>query len=133
MESHRQRHRMTSATRHSQAGMTALGFLILAVLVGIVAFAVLKVTPMYIKNMRMSTILDDVKKELSGEAPTPQTIRNELARRFSIEDIRMDINALKITQSKNGYTLRVQYDERAPYIANVYLVVAFDKQVEITR
>ena len=133
MESHRQRHRMTSATRHSQAGMTALGFLILAVLVGIVAFAVLKVTPMYIKNMRMSTILDDVKKELSGEAPTPQTIREELARRFSIEDIKMDISALKITQSKNGYTLRVQYDERAPYIANVYLVVAFDKQVEITR
>jgi hypothetical protein len=40
---------------------------------------------------------------------------------------------LKITQSKNGFTLRVQYDERASYVANVYLVVAYDKQVEITR
>ena len=70
MESHRQRHRMKGATRHSQAGITALGFLILAMLVGVVGFAVLKVTPMYIKNMRMNTILEDVKKDLDGQAPT---------------------------------------------------------------
>ena len=133
MESHRQGHRMTGATRHSQAGMTALGFLIIAMLVGVVGFAVMKVTPIYIKNMRMNTILEDVQRELSGEAPTPQAIRTELARRFSVEDINLSIDAMKITQTKNGYTLHVQYDERTPYIANMYLVVAFDKQVEITR
>lgn len=133
MESHRQRHRMTGATRHSQAGITALGFLILAMLVGVVGFAVLKVTPMYIKNMRMSTIMEDVQRDLSGQSPTPQSIRNELLRRFSVEDIHLDIDAMKITQSKNGYTLSVQYDERASYIADVYLLVAYEKQVEITR
>ena len=129
MESHRQGHRMTSATRQSQAGMTALGFLCLAVLVGAVGFAGLKLTPMYIKNMRMNTILEDVKRDLSGNGPTPQSIRYEL----SVEDVNVDVEALKITQSKNGFTLRVQYDERASYVANVYLVVAYDKQVEITR
>jgi hypothetical protein len=133
MESHRLGARMTSATRHSQAGVTALGFLILALLVGVVGFAVMKVTPMYIKNMRMDTILNDVQKALSGDGLTPQTIRNELSRRFSIEDIKLDRDSLKITQSKNGYTLHVQYDDRASYIANMYLVVAYDKQVEITR
>ncbi|HEY3518968.1 MAG TPA: DUF4845 domain-containing protein [Gammaproteobacteria bacterium] len=122
-----------SATRHSQAGITALGFLILAVLVGSVGFAVLKVTPMYIKNMRMDTILEDVRRDLSGNGPTPQSIRYELAKRFSVEDVNVDVESLKITQSKNGFTLRVQYDERASYVANVYLVVAYDKQVEITR
>ena len=133
MESHRQEHRVMGATRQSQAGMTALGFLILAVLFGAVGFAGLKVTPMYIKNMRMNTILSDVQHELSGGSPTPTAIRNELARRFSIEDINLDIDAMKITQTKNGFTLHVQYDERASYIANMYLVVAYDKQVEITR
>jgi hypothetical protein len=124
---------MTSATRHSQAGITALGFLILALLVGVVGFAVIKVTPIYIKNMRMDTILEDVQKELSGEAPTPQSIRYALSRRFSIEDVKLSIDALKITQTKNGYTLHVQYDDRASYIANMYLLVVYDKQVEITR
>ena len=133
MESHRQGHRMTSATRQSQAGMTALGFLFLAVLVGAVGFAGLKITPMYIKNMRMNTILDDIQRDLSGNGPTPQSIRYELAKRFSVEDINIDVNAFKIVQSKNGFTLHVQYDERASYVANVYLVVAYDKQVEITR
>ena len=133
MESHRQRHRMMGATRHSQAGVTALGFLILTVLFGAVGYAGLKVVPMYIKQMRMNTILADVQHELAGGAVTPTAIRNELARRFSIEDINFDVDAFKITQTKNGFTLRVQYDDRAAYVANMYLVVAYDKQVEITR
>ncbi len=133
MESYRRRHRMTLSTRQSQAGMTALGFLIIAVLVGVVGLAALKVTPMYIKNMRMSTIMADVETELSGQSPTPVTIRQELAKRFSVEDINLDVNSLKITQSKNGFTLRVAYEDRAPYIADIYLLVAFDKQVEIRR
>jgi hypothetical protein len=29
--------------------------------------------------------------------------------------------------------VRIQYEERAPYVADIYLVVAFDKQVEIQR
>jgi hypothetical protein len=29
--------------------------------------------------------------------------------------------------------LRVQYENRAPYVADIYLVVAYDRQVEITR
>jgi hypothetical protein len=124
---------MTGSSRHAQAGITALGFLILATLIGVVGLAVLKVTPMYIKNMRMNTILDDVQRDMSGENPTPQGIRNELARRFSVEDIDLNIDAMKITQSKNGFTLLVQYEERASYVADIYLLVAYDRQVEITR
>ena len=56
---------MTGATRHSQAGITALGFLILAMLVGVVGLAVVKLTPIYIKNMRMSQVLNDVRDELA--------------------------------------------------------------------
>jgi hypothetical protein len=123
---------MTS-TRRAQAGITALGFLCLATLVGIVGLAAVKVTPMYIKHMRMNTILDDIERDLSGQGPTPVAIRNELAKRFSVEDVHMDVDALKITQSKNGYTLRVAYEERATYIADIYLLVAYDKQVEIRR
>jgi hypothetical protein len=124
---------VTGSTRHGQAGITALGFLILATLVGVVGLGVMKVTPMYIKNMRMDSILTDIAREMSGQGSTPQSIRNALARRFSVEDVNMDVDALKITQTKNGYSLRVQYEERASYVADIYLLVAYDKQVEITR
>lgn len=123
---------MTS-TRRSQTGITALGFLCLAILVGIVGMAVVKVTPMYIKKMRMNTVLTDIERELSGQGATPATIRAELSKRFSVEDIRLDVNAPKISQSKNGYSLRVTYEERATYIADIQLLIAYDKQVEIRR
>jgi hypothetical protein len=124
---------MTAATRHRQTGITALGFLILALLVGVVGLAVVKVTPMYLNNMRMSQVLSDVEQELSGQGATPLAIRNEVGKRFAIEDIRLTTDALKVTQSKNGYAVRIQYEERAPYVAGIYLVLVYDKQVEIRR
>jgi Domain of unknown function (DUF4845) len=133
MEAHRHGHRMTGPTRHSQAGITALGLLILASLVGVVGLAVVKVTPMYIKNMRMTRVLEDVANEMSGQNATPQSIRNELTRRFIVEDMRLSSDELKIAPSKNGYSMSVQYEERASYVADIYLLIAYDKQVEITR
>jgi hypothetical protein len=88
---------------------------------------------MYIRTSPHGHDLEIVKRDLSGNSPTPQSIRHELARRFSVEDLNLNVDAMKITQSKNGFTLHVQYDERASYVANMYLVVAYDKQVEITR
>jgi hypothetical protein len=122
-----------TSTRHAQAGITALGFLCLAMLVGVVGLAALKLTPIYIKKMRMDTILEDLERDLSGESATPATIRNAIAKQFTVEDINMDVNALKITQTQRGYTVRVAYEERAPYVAGIYLMVPYDKQVEIRR
>jgi len=121
------------SSRHAQAGVTALGFLVLATLVGVVGLGALKVVPMYIKNMRMDTIIGDVQKELNGQGANPSTIRYALAKRFSVEDINMDIDKIQITQSKEGYALRIAYENRAPYVADIYLVVAYNKQVEIRR
>ena len=84
-----------TGSRHSQAGITALGFLILAILVGVVGLGVMKVVPMYIKNMRMDTILAGIQKEMSGQGANPQSIRYALAKRFSVEDIHMDADKIQ--------------------------------------
>ena len=134
MESYRQGHRLTSPhARARQAGITVIGFLILACLVGVVGLAAIKVTPMYINNMRLSKTLTDVQGELNGQGANPQTIRNALDKHFIVEDIDLPKDSIKITQSSAGYTLRIVYENRAPYAADLYLVVAFDKQVEIRR
>ena len=38
-----------------------------------------------------------------------------------------------IKKKGNGYTFKANYENRARYFGNLYLVVVFDKQVEITR
>jgi hypothetical protein len=125
---------LSRSTRRSQRGITVLGFIILAVLFGAVGLAAMKVTPMYLKNMRLGRVLDDTKNELDGKGATPTTIRNEVFKRFSIEDINLPNDSVKIVQSKaGGYNVSIAYENRAPYIADIWLLVAFDKQVEIRR
>lgn len=132
MESYRQGHRVTVPARHRQGGITVIGFLILASLFGVVGLAGMKLVPMYLQNMRLSTILDDMETEFNGE-PTPATIKNELYKRFAVEGINLPGDNIKIDQGKNGYNVRIQYENRAPYAADIWLLVAFDKQVEIRR
>jgi hypothetical protein len=133
MESNRKEHRVTRVARRRQRGITVLGFLILAVLFGAVGLAAIKVTPMYINSMRMSRVLQDTEQELSGKGSNPTTIRQEIYNRLSIEDIKLPNDNLKIAQSKNGYTVRVQSEDRVPYVADIWLLMVFDKQVEIRR
>lgn len=124
---------MSLHSPRSQAGITVLGFLILATLFGVVGLAVIKLTPMFLQNMRLGTILKDMEKEFDGGEVNPGSIRTELNKRFSIEDITLPNDEVKITQSRNGYTLRIQHENRAPYAGGVYLVLLFDKQVEIKK
>jgi Domain of unknown function (DUF4845) len=133
MESNRKRYRVAPAVRAGQRGMTVLGFLFLAALFGVVALAGIKVTPMYIKSMRMSQVLRDIQQELNGKGTSAQAIRVAIAKRFSIEDINLPIEEIKIVQSANGYSVRIQYENRVPYFADLWLLTVFDKQVEIRR
>ena len=132
MESYRQRHRVTMPARHRQSGITVIGFLILASLFGVVGLAAMKLVPMYLQNMRLDTILDDLQTEFNGDT-TPTGIMREIYKRLAVEGINLPQDNIKIVQAKNGYSVRIQYENRAPYVADIWLLVAFDKQVEIRR
>jgi hypothetical protein len=78
-------------------------------------------------------VLTDTERELSGKGVNAQNIRNDIAKRFSIEDINLPSDNIKIAQSANGYSVRIQYESRVPYFADLWLMTVFDKQVEIRR
>ena len=133
MESNRTTNRVAPAARNTQRGMTVLGFLVLASLFGVIGLAAIKVTPMYIKNMRLSHVLTQTQEELNGKGVSAQNIRVEISKRFSIEDINLPSESVKIAQSANGFSVRIQYENRVPYFADLWLLTVFDKQVEIRR
>jgi hypothetical protein len=121
--------------RNRQLGATTLGYLIIAFFVGMVAFAILRVAPIYIEQLKISMILDDVKRDFKGKKTSPAQIRSAINRRINIEMIRdMDARQFKISKSTTGgFDVQASYERREPYIANIYLVVVFDKTVEITQ
>ena len=133
MESHWNEYSMTRSSRKSQLGITALGFLVLASVFGLVGFGALKLAPLYLQKIRIETVLDDLKTGYDGKGPTIAALRRELIQRLYVEGITISSEDVVITPTKAGFMVGVQYDNRAPYIAGVSFLVAVDEQVEIRR
>ena len=134
MESHRQGRRLVIAPRARQRGITFIGLMILAVLVGIVGLAGLKLVPMYINDMKLSKALEGIQEEMNGKEVTVQSIQYALYKKFSVEDINnLPKDSIKIAPSKNGFSVRIQYENRTAYLGDVWLMIVFDKTVEIHK
>ena len=129
MESHRNEHRL----RSRQVGVTAIGLCILASVFGVLGLGVMKITPLYLQNMRLTTVLEDLKAEMDGKGSTAGNIRLYLNKRLYVEGVDVGPEDVKITPTGNGYNVAIEYDNRTPFIADVWLLVAFDKQVQIRR
>jgi hypothetical protein len=121
--------------RNKQNGMTFLGFLIIAVLAGMLVYAGLRLTPVYLEYMKIVSVLDGAKNEFDGTPVELGMLRRSIQRRFDIEAVTViRVQDIKLSKSgTGGYILRVKYAHRAPYIANINFVVDFAKTVEIVR
>jgi hypothetical protein len=113
--------------------MTALGFLLLAIVFGSFGLAALKVTPLYLQGMRVKTVLADLKEELDGSGATAGSLRLNLGSRLYVEGIALEPEAVRITPGTNGYSVRVQYDNRTRFVADLWFLIAIDEQIEIRR
>jgi hypothetical protein len=133
MESHRQGRRLVTAPRSRQRGITFLSLMILAVLVGVVGLAGIKLVPMYVMDLKLSKALNGISEDVNGKEVTPQSIQYALYKKFSVEDINLPKDSIKVAPSKNGFSVRIQYENRTPYLGDVWLMIVFDKQVEIRK
>jgi len=107
---------------------------IIVAFVGSYAFALLRVMPFYLEQMKVSTTLNDVETSLSGSGANLVQIRDAIDKRLDIEMVRgLRAKDFKIKKSSGGYSVTAKYERRAPYIGNLYLVVAFDETIEIRR
>lgn len=120
--------------QHREQGVTFIGFLMLAALFGLLAYGVLRLVPVYGEYLTVRSVLNSVKTELDGQGATPQSIRTAIERKLTVESVNVSARDFKITQTANGYLVTLDHEGRAPYIANVQLVVTFeDLQTEIRR
>lgn len=131
MEPHRHEHRLNAGSPKRQAGITVIGFLFLASVFGLIGLGAMRLVPLYLQNMRLSTVLEDIERDMNGA--TPQAIRVEMEKRLSIEGVDLPRENVNIEQVRDGYQVHVQYENRAPFIADIWFLVAFDKQVLVRR
>jgi hypothetical protein len=120
--------------RSRQAGVTAIGFIILAVFVGLFAFAAIRLTPVYLNYMKVAGVLDGVYKEFDSQGPTRNAVVTSVRRRFDVESVSViTARDIKILNDGGGFRIEAVYDHTTPFLGNVSFTVHFDKKVLVRR
>lgn len=120
--------------RHRQQGMTAIGFAVIAVLVGLVGYGAVRLIPVYMTQMKIRQLLSDLQLEYEGNNPNPTRLQTEIGKRLDIDSINFPRRQdFVISKTEAGYLVEINYEDTVPYIANLSLTAAFDNSVEIRQ
>jgi Domain of unknown function (DUF4845) len=117
--------------RHRQRGITFIGWLFLLVPVALVAYAGIRVGPLYLNYMRVAHSLKQIAQDERGDA-SAQAIRIAIGKRFDIESIEYpDAKDIEVRRDGTAWVIEAKYDETAPLFSNMSIVLSFDKVVQI--
>ena len=118
--------------RRNQTGMTFIGLLCILGLVGVIAYAGIRLAPVYLNYMKVARSMEATASEFKSENPDMAAMRSSLDKHWQIEDISsVESKEVEIVKDEGAVTLHVSYDDAVPYIANVSLSVHFDKTVKV--
>jgi hypothetical protein len=117
-----------------QAGITTIGFLILATFISMFAYAAIRLTPLYLNYVKIAGIVDGVYKEFDSQNPTRNVLVKSISRRFDVESItNIKARDIKVTSDSGGFLVAAVYDHNAPFLGNVSFTVHFDKKALVRR
>lgn len=120
--------------RQRQQGMTAIGFMLVAALVGLVGYGAIRLIPLYMTQMQISQLMSNLKEESDGNGTNPARLLAAIGKRLDVNGIdyprRQDF---VISKTEEGFRVAVSYEDHVPYIANLSLMASFDNSVEIRR
>ena len=110
--------------RQRQQGMTAIGFIVIASLVAMIGYGAIRLVPIYLTQMKIVKLMNDLKDEYDGE----------IANRLNIDAVDYPKQQdFVITKSEDGFLVEIDYEDQVPYLANLYLTAKFNNSVEISR
>jgi hypothetical protein len=122
-----------SAPRRAQRGVTFLGWLMLLVPVGIVVYAGIRLTPIYLNYMRVARSLERLSEQNpDAQSITADTLRQSLNKSFDIETIEFPTTKdIDIHRDGNGWVAIADYQDVAPLFGDLSIMVQFHKEVDL--
>lgn len=116
--------------RARQAGVTAIGWIILMIPFAVVGYAAIRLAPVYLNYMKVVRALDEVASDPDGSSMNPDAIRQRIDRHFEIDMVDYPTaKDIKITRDGTGWAVEASYEDDAPLFSNISLHVVFDKLI----
>jgi hypothetical protein len=119
--------------RKNQRGVTFIGWLFLLTPVAIVAYAGIRLAPMYLNYSRVSQSMEQTAQESRAD-DSAQNIRFGLEKRLDINGVYFpDSKDFAIRRDGASWVMEITYEESAPMIAQVSLTTKFTKSVRMGK
>ena len=120
--------------KHRQGGATFLGMVTILLILGAGVYGAIRLVPVYLEYTKVARALEQVRDEHAAIDTNAQMIRNSLERRWDVEDVlSIGWKEIEIKKVSDGFTVRAAYKVERPFVANVFLLAKFDKQVTIQQ
>ncbi len=114
-----------------QAGVTAIGWMIILGLIGFFVLLTLKIVPSYLDYFKVVSALESVEKKT---AATPAEIRKHIERQFDVSFVHaITPKQIKIKNAGSVFEVTAKYDDRVHLFANIDVVMSYDMQVQVVR
>jgi hypothetical protein len=121
--------------RSKQRGVTLIGWIFLLTPMAVCIYAGIRITPVYLNYMKVARSLEQVKTEFKGNGPqgdSAAAIRTALEKHLNTESVDFpDVKDIKVTRNGHAWIMNAAYDDQAPLFSNVFILVSFDKTVQI--
>jgi hypothetical protein len=125
---------MSGQRGRRERGMTMIGLLVIGSMVGLIGYGAVRLLPVYMTQFKIQKILNDVESEFEGNGPTQSQLGNAIAKRLDVEMIYFpERKDFTIKQVEDGFRVGVNYEDRVPFIGNLFLGAEFDNHVDIRR
>jgi hypothetical protein len=119
---------------HRQRGATFIGMVTIIAILGFGLYAGIRLVPLYLEYMNVVRAMEQVSSEFSGQPTNANSLRVSLGRRWDVEDIKsIDPKEIDIHKEGNEFIMDAIYRAEAPFVANVSLVVDFEKTVSVPQ
>ncbi|WP_202839931.1 DUF4845 domain-containing protein [Luteimonas saliphila] len=121
-------------TRRKQDGITLLGFIIVAAVVGFFIYIAIKLFPMYSEYYGVKSALKGLAAEPGVGSYEPRRINDLFFRRLYVsysKNVKQE--HVKLTRIDGGWQMDVKYEVRTPLVANLDVVGRFNATQNLIR
>lgn len=111
-----------------QAGLGALGWLIVLAIASFFLTCLFKLGPVYLDYWQVKQALDEALADAAVSAQSKPELLAAIGRNFDVNRIEViKANQLRVTDTRDGRELDASYEKRVPLFHNIDVVVKFDQ------
>jgi hypothetical protein len=115
-----------------QQGMSLIGLILVAILIGFIALVVMKTVPLYLADQKLTTIFRNLEEQ---SVSSPAEIRKTIEKQLYINEVddHFESEDFDIRPVSGGYQVTYNYDGRAKLFANLSILAEFRHQARVSN